>query len=309
MFPPIIGESRAIRDIKTLISKVAPTGENILICGETGVGKDLVAQSLYHQSKREGKPFVKVYCAGLTDSLLEIEIPCFDQTGTNRQFKKKGRFFEEIKGGILYFDNIDLLSSAHQSEILQALQNDDPQILDPKAPIQTDICIISSTKQNLEKMVKEDKFNPSLYFRLSTVRIDIAPLRDRPEDIPLLIDYYYKKYASAYNGHNMKALPDSRTIDELCAYYWPGNVIELQNIIKRIIFSEDKANNISILIDNLKVDYDNSVDKKTKETSPPPNGVSDYFSIHASELSSFPFKKARKKIVNMAEKGLISKKV
>ncbi|HSQ85338.1 MAG TPA: sigma 54-interacting transcriptional regulator, partial [Desulfobacterales bacterium] len=267
MIPPIVGESLAIQNIKTLISKVAPTGENILICGETGVGKDLVAQSLYHKSKREGKPFVKVNCAGLTQSLLEIEIPCFHPTETNREFKKKGRLFEEISGGILYFDNIDLLSPVHQAEILQVLQKDNPQILDLKTPIQTDICVFSSTKQNLEKMVKEDKFSPSLYFRLSTVRIDIAPLRDRPEDIPLLIDYYFKKYASAYNGHNMMALPGSRTIDELCAYYWPGNVIELQNIIKRIIFSDDTAKNISDLIDNSKVGYENFVDNKTKEMS------------------------------------------
>jgi DNA-binding NtrC family response regulator len=306
MIPPIIGKSQAIRNIKTLISRVAPTGENILICGRTGVGKDLVAQSLYHQSKRVGKPFVKVNCAGLTDSLFEAEISCFDQAGTKDTSKKKSRLFEKINGGILYLDNIDQLSSAHQSEILSFLQNDEPAILDLKTPIETDICVYSSTQQNLEKMVKEDKFNPSLYFRLSTVRIDIAPLRDRPEDIPILIDHYYKKYASAYNGHSMVAIPASRTIDELCAYHWPGNVRELQNIIKRIIISEDTAKNISDLIGISKLGYENAVDKKTKEMSFPPNGVSDSFSISASELRLLPFKKARKKIVDLAEKELIS---
>jgi DNA-binding NtrC family response regulator len=155
-------------------------------------------------------------------------------------------------------------------------------------------------------MVKEDKFNPSLYFRLSTVRIDIAPLRDRPEDIPLLIDYYFKKYASAYNFHNAMALPDSRMIDELCAYHWPGNVRELQNLIKRIIFSADTAKNISDLINNSNVGYENAVDKKTKETNLQLKGVSDSFSIPASELAALPFKKARKKIVDLAEKQLIS---
>jgi DNA-binding NtrC family response regulator len=306
MVPPIIGKSRAIRNINTLISRVAPTGENILIHGETGVGKDLVAQSLYHQSKRVGKPFVKVSCAGLTDSLFESEISVFDQKGTKDTSKKKSGLFEKINGGILYLDNIDLLSSAHQLKILPFLQNDEHSSLDLKKPIQTDICVFSSTKKNLEKMVKENEFNPSLYFRLSTVRIDIAPLRDRPEDIPLLIDYYFKKYASAYNGHNIMALPDSKMIDKLCAYNWPGNVRELQNIIKRIIFSEDTAKNISDLIDNSKVGYENAVDKKTKEMSFPPNGISDSFSIHASELAALPFKKARKKVVDLAEKQLIS---
>jgi DNA-binding NtrC family response regulator len=253
-----------------------------------------------------GKPFVKVNCAGLTDSLFETEISCFDPTGTKDASKKKSGLFQKINGGILYLDNIDLLSSAHQSKILPFLQNDEHASLDLKTPIQTDICVFSSTKQNLEKMVKEDKFNPSLYFRLSTVRIDIAPLRDRPEDIPLLIDYYFKKYASAYNGHNTMALPDNRMIDELCAYHWPGNIRELQNIIKRIIFSEDTAKNISDLIDNSKVGYENFVDKKTKEMNFPPNGISDSFSIPASELAALPLKKARKKIVDLAEKQLIS---
>ena len=306
MVPPIIGKSRAIRNINTLISRVAPTGENILIHGETGAGKDLVAQSLYHQSKRVGKPFVKVSCAGLTDSLFENEISGFDQKGTKDTSKKKSGLFEKINGGILYLDNIDLLSSAHQSKILPFLKNDENAIIDLKTPIQTDICVFSSTKQNLEKMVREDNFNPSLYFRLSTVRIDIAPLRDRPEDIPLLIDYYFKKYASAYNGHNIMALPDNKMVDKLCAYHWPGNIRELQNIIKRIIFSEDTAKNISDLIDNSKVNYENFVDKKTKEMSFPPNGISDSFSIPASELAVLPFKKARKKIVDLAEKQLIS---
>jgi DNA-binding NtrC family response regulator len=305
MVPPIIGESRAIRNIKTLISKVAPTGENILICGGTGVGKDLVAQSLHHQSKRVGKPFVKINCVGLTESLFEIEISCFDQTGTKGAFKKKSGLFEEISGGILFLDNIDLLSPAHQSEILPLLQNDDHPILNLQASVPVDICMISSTNQDLEKMVNEGKFNESLYFRLSTVRIDIEPLRERPEDIPFLIDYYLKKYASAFNGHKTMAL-DRGTIDELCAYHWPGNVRELQNILKRIMFLEDTGKNISDLIGTSKVGYKSVDDETTKEMMPHSNSFSDYFSMHASELTSLPFKKARKKIVGMAEKELIS---
>ena len=304
MVPPIIGESREIRNIKTLIGKVAKTGENILISGETGVGKDLVAQSLYHQSKRVGKPFVKLNCAGLTESLLEIDISCIDQTATKEASQKKSRLFDKICGGILYLDNIDLLSPAHQSEILPFMQNDDHPILDLKAPVPVDVCMISSTNHDLEKMVKEGKFNECLYFRLNTVRIDIEPLRERPEDIPFLIDYYFKQYASAYNGHKTMAL-DRGTIDELCAYHWPGNVRELQNILKRIMFLEDTAKNISDLIGTAKVGYKSVDDETTKEMMPQSNSFSDYFSMHASELTSLPFKKARKKIVGMAEKELI----
>jgi DNA-binding NtrC family response regulator len=306
MDPPLIGESQNMRNIRTLISRVAPTGENILIIGETGVGKDLVAQSLYHQSGRVGKPFVKVNCAGLTESISEINMSHFNQTETNGDFKKGSRLFEKISGGILFFDNIDLLSSAHQWEILPFLQDEYHSIPDLKAPFPLNICMISSTKNDLKKMVKEGKFSQSLYFRLSTVQIDIAPLRNRPEDIPLLIDYYFKEYASAYNGHDMMALLDNKAIDELCAYHWPGNVRELQNLIKRIIFTENMTKNISDLIGTSKVQNKSIDGEMPKEMMPHPKSRSDYFSVHASELSSLPLKKARKKIVDMAEKEIIS---
>jgi len=305
MVPSIIGESREIQNIKTLIGKVAKTGENVLICGETGVGKDLVAQSLYHQSKRVGKPFAKLNCAGLTESLLEIDISCFEQTATKEASQKKSRLFDKISGGILYLDSIDLLSPAHQSEIFPFIQNDDHPILDLNAPVPVDVCMISSTNQDLEKMVKEGKFNESLYFRLNTVRIDIEPLRERPEDIPFLIDYYFKQYASAYNGHKTIAL-DSGTIDELCAYHWPGNVRELQNLLKRFMFLEGTGKNISDLIGTAKVGYKSVDDETTKEMMPHSNSFSDFFSKYASELTSLPFKKAKKKIVSMVEKELIS---
>ena len=170
MVPEIIGESRFIQNIKRQIGKFAKTGENTLIWGETGVGKDLVAQSLYHQSNRVGKPFAKLNCAGLTESIFEIDISCFEQTATKEASQKKSRLFDKISGGILYLDNIDLLSPAHQSEILPFMQNDDHPILDLKAPVPVDVCMISSTNQDLGKMVKEDKFNESLYYRLNTVR-------------------------------------------------------------------------------------------------------------------------------------------
>ena len=122
--PQIIGKSEPVRKLKELITKVAANDSRILITGETGVGKEVVAQNLYAESIRSDKNFVKINCAGLTESLLEIEIPCFDQTGTNRAFKtKSGGLFDEIIGGILFLDNIDLLSPAHQSEILPLMQN------------------------------------------------------------------------------------------------------------------------------------------------------------------------------------------
>jgi DNA-binding NtrC family response regulator len=305
MVPPIIGESLCIKNIRALIGIVAKTGENILICGETGVGKDLIAQNLYHQSNRVGKPFVKLNCAGLTESLSEIDTSCFEKKAPKKESQKKSRLFDKISGGILYLDNIDLLSPSHQLEILPFLENDDHPILDLKAPVSVDVCIISSTNQDLEKMVKEGKFNERLYFRLSTVRIDIDPLRERPEDIPFLIDYYHKKYASDNNIQKMIAL-DRGTMEELWTYHWPGNVRELQNLLKRIMFLEGTEKSISDLIGTAKVGYNSVVDDTTKEMRLHSNSFLDYFSVHAPELTSLPFKKAKRKIVSMVEKELIS---
>jgi len=308
MLPPIIGESRVIENIKTLISKVARSGENALICGETGVGKDLAAQNLYHQSKRVGKPFVKINCGSLTESFFGIKISSFDQNETKKKFSKKNRLLEKINGGILYLDNIDLLSSAHQSEVLSFLQNDNQILLNLKAPVPFDIRIISSAKQDLEKMIRKGKFNESLYFRLSTFRIDIAPLRERPKDIPLLVDYYCKIYASGYDVLKMRTLLNRGASDELCAYYWPGNVRELQSLVKRFIFLQDTITDISDLLGISNVGYKkiDDGDESTKEMTRHTNAFSDYFKKHASELTSLPLRAAKKKITDMAEKELIS---
>ena len=305
MVSPIIGESLCIKNIRALIGIVAKAGENILICGETGVGKDLVAQNLYHQSNRVGKPFVKLNCAGLTESLSEIDISCFDKTASKEESPKKNRLFDKISGGILYLDNIDLLTPSHQLEILPFLENDDPTILDLQAPVCADVCMISSTNQDLKRMVKEGKFNERLYFRLSTVRIDIDPLRERPEDIPLLIDYYHKKYASKYDKQKM-ITHDREAMEKLYAYHWPGNVRELQNLLKRIIFLEGKIESISDFIGTATVGYKSVDDETSKGMMPQSNDFSDYFKSYMSKLTKLPYKKARKKILGLVEKELIS---
>jgi DNA-binding NtrC family response regulator len=305
MVPPIIGESPVIQNIKNIIGKVAKTGENILICGETGVGKDLVAQNLYHQSNRVGKPFVKLNCACLTESFSEIDVSCFDKPETKDTSQQQCLLFDKIDGGILYLDNIDLLSSTHQLELLPFLENEDNPILDLQAPVTVDVYMISSTNQNLERMIKEGKFNERLYFRLSTVRIDIDPLRKRPEDIPFLIDYYYKKYAS--NNNNQKMISRNRkTMKELCTYHWPGNIRELQNVLKRIVFLEGTGESISDLIETSKINYNSDGNEKTEEMISQSNNLSDYFKLSESQMSSLPYKKARKKLLGLVEKELIS---
>ena len=161
--------------------------------------------------------------------------------------KEDSQLFKKIKGGTLYLDNIDLLSDENQLEILSLLPNDSHQIIDLKDSVPSDARIISSTNQDLEKLVRMGKFIERLYYRLSTVKIEIEPLRKRPEDIPLLIDYYITEYASEDNGHRLMAL-DNETIEKLCAHRWPGNVRELQNILKRILIIDGEEGNVSDLI-------------------------------------------------------------
>jgi DNA-binding NtrC family response regulator len=248
-----------------------------------------------------GKPFVKLNCAGIAESVSGIGIPRFEQTDS----KEDGQLFKKIKGGTLYLDNIDLLSDENQLEILSFLPNDSHQIIDLKAPVPSDARIISSTNQNLEKLVSMGKFSERLYYRLSTVKIEIQPLRKRPEDIPLLIDCYINEYASEDNGHRLIAL-DNETIDKLCAHRWPGNVRELQNILKRILLVDGEEGNVSDLIGMQKNPHAIIEADMPKEIVPNPDSFSDYFISNAPELTTLPLKKARKIIVDMAEKQLIS---
>jgi two-component system, NtrC family, response regulator AtoC len=305
MVSQIIGKSQAIRKIKSQINSVAKTEENILICGETGVGKDLVAQRLYLQSNRVGKPFVKLNCAGIAGSISGIGIPCFEQTGSKEDSKEDGQLFKKINGGTLYLDNIDLLSAENQMEILSLLHYDSHQVIDLKAPVPSDVRIVSSTNQDLEKLVSMGKFSERLYYRLSTVKIEIEPLRKRSEDIPFLIEYYIDKYASDVNFQRPMAL-SKKTIDRLCAHHWPGNVRELQNVLKRIILVDGEEGNVSDLIGMQKNRHAIIEADMPEEIVPTSDGFSDYFKSNAPELTTLPLKKARKIIVDMAEKQLIS---
>ena len=305
MVSQIIGKSQAIMKIKRQIDSVAKTEENILICGETGVGKDLVTQRLYLQSNRVGKPFLKLNCAGMAESISGIRIPRFEQTGSKEDSKEDGQLFKKIIGGTLYLDNIDLLSAENQLEILSFLPNDSHQILDLKASVLSDIRIISSTNKDLETLVSKERFSERLYYRLSTVKIEIEPLRKRPEDIPLLIDYYINEYASEDNGHRLMAL-DNKTIDKLCAHRWSGNVRELQNILKRILLVDGEEGNVSDLIGMQKNPHAIIEADMPKEIVLNPDSFSDYFKSSAPEFTRMPLRKARKTIVDMAEKQLIS---
>ena len=245
----LIGVSRNIKKIRGLIERVANTDLNIIIIGETGVGKEVVARQLYEKSNRFGKPFIKINCAALPETLLESEMFGYEKGAfTGAQKKMRGKF-EQADGGVLFLDEIGDMPLLLQSKLLHALQDGDFSPLGSEKLVSTDVWVIAATNHNLEDDIKKGKLRSDLYHRLNEIKIEIEPLRNRPEDIPYLIDYFTKKYQDQLNKKSLKTLSKSKA-EKLIKYQWPGNVRQLQNEIKRILVLGENTN----LIEELRSD-------------------------------------------------------
>jgi transcriptional regulator with PAS, ATPase and Fis domain len=245
----LIGISENISKIRKLTDQVSDTDLNIVVCGETGVGKEVVVRSLYEKSKRCGKPFVKVNCAALPDTLLESEMFGYERGAfTGAQKKMRGKF-EQADSGVLFLDEIGDMPLALQSKLLHALQDGDFTPLGSEKLISTDVWVIAATNHNLKDDIENGKFRADLYHRLNEIKIYIEPLRNRPEDIPPLIDYFTKKYHSQLHGKSLRALSKG-IFEKLINYHWPGNVRELQNVLKRIIVLGDSEGGIDEMLKN-----------------------------------------------------------
>ncbi len=300
----LIGVSQNICKIKQLIRKIADTEVGTLVCGETGVGKELIVHNLYQKSNRAGKPFVKVNCAALPDTLLESEMFGYERgafTGAQRNMRGK---FEQANRGVLFLDEIGDMSLGLQSKILHALQDGAYTPLGSEKFVQTNTWVIAATNHDLKQDIIEEKFRKDLYYRLNAVTIQIEPLRKRPEDIPYLIEYYTKKYASRLNGKKLKSLSQN-TLNKLTAYHWPGNVRELQNVLKRImVFGVDEDN----IDDMLKVvNESNSAVSNQKLLQNSLNMVS-YLKLSAEQMpnpSSLSLRKIRKNVKNQIDREVI----
>jgi len=184
MEPPIIGISSNIERIKDLIGHEADTGLNTVICGESGVGKEVVAQNLYHMSPRKGKPFLKINCAALPEGLLESELFGYESGAFTGADKKKRGKFEMAHSGVLLLDEIGDMSFQLQSKLLHVLQGGEFSPLGSEKEVKTDAWIIAATNHELERDIEDGKFREDLYYRLNIIRINVDPLRERPEDIP-----------------------------------------------------------------------------------------------------------------------------
>ena len=228
----IIGQCKTMEEVFRSIEKVAPSKATTLILGESGTGKELVARAIHMASPRQEKPFVKVNCAALPDTLLESELLGHEKGAfTGAHALKKGRF-ELAHGGTLFLDEIGELPLNLQAKLLRVLQEHSFERLGGTTTITVDVRILAATNKSLEQAVEENTFREDLFYRLNVVPINLPPLRRRREDIPLLLDHFLT--ASNKNHHKKTAL-SREVVDFLMKYHWPGNVRELQNIIERLV--------------------------------------------------------------------------
>jgi PAS domain S-box-containing protein len=232
----IIGESEAINEVKKMIEKAARVPATVLLRGESGTGKELFANSIHAQSKRAGNNFVRVNCAALSDSLLESELFGYEEGSFTGALKggKKG-LFEEADKGTIFLDEISEISMNTQAKLLRVLQEKEIMRVGSNISITVDSRVIAATNADLNKAVKEGRFREDLFYRLNILPILIPPLRDRKEDIPLLIKNFIVKFNDEYGRHILDIADDALYI--LMHYDWPGNVRELENIIGRSIIN------------------------------------------------------------------------
>ncbi len=223
---------KMIKIVET-IAQVADTDVTVLIQGESGVGKELIARALHYQSGRKNKPFIKVNCAALPEELLESELFGYEKGAFTGAYNRKPGKFELAHGGTILLDEIAEISPSLQAKLLQVLQDGEFARLGGKSDIQVDVRVLVATNKNLGEYVKDGRFREDLYYRLNVLNIYVPPLRERREEIPLLIEYLLEKNGQKY-GESVPGL-SQETTDLLINYPWPGNVRELENMIKRFV--------------------------------------------------------------------------
>jgi two-component system response regulator AtoC len=229
----LFGNSERMAEVRDLIDRVADTDVTVMIRGESGTGKELVARALYASSLRRDKPFVKVNCAALPTELLESELFGFERGAFTGAIQHKPGKFEFANHGTMFLDEIGDMSFPLQAKLLQVLQDGEFSRLGGKHDVKVDVRVIAATNRDLEQMVANALFREDLFFRLNVVCINLPPLRDRREEIPILTEYFLKKYSVQYNKPYTEI--SQETMRLFLDYDWPGNVRELENIVKRAV--------------------------------------------------------------------------
>ncbi|WP_353684713.1 sigma-54 dependent transcriptional regulator [Thermodesulfovibrio sp. 3907-1M] len=232
-FPEIIGKSKAMQEVFYIMQMVSESNANVLITGESGTGKELVARAIHKKSLRNTKPFIIIDCTTIPEALLESELFGHEKGAFTGALDRKIGLFEVANEGTVFLDEIGELPMSLQKKLLRFLQEKEIQRIGSNTRIKVDVRVISATNRDLEKLVKEGTFREDLYWRLNVVRINIPPLRERKDDIPLLINHFLNKYSK----ENNKPIPqlEPEVINALINYDWHGNVRELANVIERAV--------------------------------------------------------------------------
>lgn len=233
----IIGESKQIKSVKSLIAKIAPTNAKVLILGPNGSGKELVARQIHSNSLRSDGPFIEVNCAAIPSELIESELFGHIKGSFTSAHKDRIGKFEAANEGTIFLDEIGDMSLSAQSKVLRAIQENKIQKVGSDKDIYVDTRVIAATNKNITELIKSNKFREDLYHRISVIELNVPPLNDRKPDIPLLIDYFIQQLTDQYDGRHL--FIDETGIKKMTSYDWKGNVRELRNIVERLfILSE-----------------------------------------------------------------------
>jgi formate hydrogenlyase transcriptional activator len=232
-FEEIVGRSDALRAVLRQVETVAATDSTVLICGETGTGKELVARAIHNLSPRSQRAFVKVNCAAIPTGLLESELFGHEKGAFTGAIGQRIGRFELANGGTLFLDEVGDIPLELQPKLLRVLQEREFERLGSTRTLRVDVRLVAATNSDLLRMVDDRRFRADLYYRLNVFPVVVPPLRERPEDIPLLVGYFTQQYA-ARMGKEIGTIP-SEAMEQLCHYPWPGNIRELQNLIERAV--------------------------------------------------------------------------
>lgn len=229
----IVGESQGIMDVKETISKVAPTEARVMITGNNGTGKELVARWIHMQSKRAKNSFVEVNCAAIPSELIESELFGHEKGSFTSAIKQRIGKFEQANGGTLFLDEIGDMSLSAQAKVLRALQENKITRVGGDKDIKVNVRVVAATNKNLKEEIQAKKFREDLYHRISVILIHVPPLRERKEDIPLLVDKFLNDISMEYG--TKKSSIEDKAIETLQSFEWTGNIRELRNVTERLV--------------------------------------------------------------------------
>jgi two-component system, NtrC family, response regulator HydG len=260
----IVGRSQKMKDVLETVAMVAPTEASVLILGESGTGKELIANALHLGSNRSDKRFIKVNCAALPETLLESELFGHEKGAFTGAVGRRAGRFELADGGTIFLDEIGEMTPATQAKLLRVLQEREFEPLGSSRTVKVDIRIITASNRVLKDEVRKGTFREDLFYRLNVVPINLPPLRDRKEDVPLLIEHFLKIY-NEKNGRSLQGF-HPRALDALMRYPWPGNIRELENVVERaVILTRDDYVPYSELPDPIREALDDPLSREIRE--------------------------------------------